>query len=91
MVGKKALLFVNKKKQKNFIHLHRAGEMAIGPMSAPPRHARESGHPRLSSNRPLPASFAAHIDIAPGPESKKFFGSFFQKRTAFFLLEQGAA
>jgi hypothetical protein len=55
MEGKKALLFVNKKKQKNFANLYRAGGNATG------------------------------------LKSKKFFGSFFQKRTAFFLLEQSVA
>jgi hypothetical protein len=44
---KKGLLFVNKKKQKNFFNLDRA------------------------------------VETSSGPAEQKFFGSFFQKRTAF--------
>jgi hypothetical protein len=48
MEGSKSLLFLKKKKQKDFFML---------------------GHGRW-------------LHRASGPESKKFFGSFFQKRTA---------
>jgi hypothetical protein len=50
-IFRKQLLFVNKKKQKNFFTLDRG------------------------------------VGNTRGPEEQKFFGSFFQKRTAFFPLK----
>jgi hypothetical protein len=62
-----------------------AGRTLTAGYSGEDRPAKESTSFLKKRSKKLLSVWLRPLRIGPGPNSQKFFGSFFQKRTAFFL------
>jgi hypothetical protein len=86
------LLFLKKKKQKNFCSRATGGETSTATNTVrlgrrPPQHPSCRRKPASTPCRPrhLPAGAAKTPARETPPNGPKFFASFFQKRSASFL------